>query len=137
MAVRNINHPEYSPRLTWQQWTRQSLGKELSVTDVDGVFFKFDGRILIVELKCYGQVWTQSQSFAYQIIHQSLKDKDGELVEIKVGDYYKEVRVKYLGCYLISFNGAEGDFSKGVKVNGKPMTEEEVIKILSLTGYQK
>ncbi len=121
---------EHSPDAYWQNWTKQNLGNDIYITDIDNCIRSKDGQVIIVELKRYAATMPTSQRITYNLLSRILQDANGKTYPININGYNTTTTIDFRGFFLIQFERTSFEDGR-VYVNGIEKTEKQVIDLLS------
>ena len=119
----NLRSTEFS------KWIRQKLPEAntgFCVTDLDWIMWNWKTRRLVIleEKTRMGSIKTWYRKFLQDVMHPALKV------------YCADNDIDYRGIHLVQFENEDPEDGK-IYLNGKEVTEEELIEFLSMENAQK
>lgn len=122
MTTREKTFTRWNPLSKWNRENLPDSNTGFYVTDIDYVYYNSKKkRLMLIEVKTYGYNVSNWQKEVLNNLHKWLQ----------IG-ITEDEEWEYRGCHFIKFDGF--DFSKQVYLDNKIITEDELIKFLSMNG---
>jgi len=123
---------KYHPSAKFANWTSKNLRQDLLLMDIDLCLRDRQGNFMLLEIKARSSNVSIQQRGTLSLLNAALNLINGKVVRLFLRKcLYVPTVVRWHGVHLLQFEKDEGDFSGKVWIDGKEVTEEEVIAFLN------